>query len=68
MFGFLTDTLTVYQGKWAKTAKLILDVVFWEDYHVERQNKRLGLKAESECSVLYLFVLVDPFDFSGLCL
>lgn len=30
MFGFLTNTLTVYQGKWAKTSKLILDVVFLE--------------------------------------
>lgn len=33
----------------------------WKGYYVERKNKRLGLKAESEGCV---FVLVDPFDFS----
>lgn len=36
----------------------------WKGYCVEWKNKRLELKAESEGSVLHLFVLVDPFDFS----
>lgn len=64
MFGFLTNTLTVYQAKWAKTAKWILDVVFLERLLCRKEKQEAGAESGVRVQCLAFSFLVDPFDFS----